>query len=124
MTQQIEARYGAGGSKAVMQWITENNQAGVSQEQLVAINRQIQAGRQGFSGSQTRLLDVCRGYENLQRRPYSGMWMSITGYPSYEYNSEGGNGKLCRAVTSAGANKAFETGVEDALDIRSGAPDA
>ena len=50
--------------------------------------------------------------------------MSITGYPSYEYNSEGGNGKLCRAVTSAGANKAFETGVEDALDIRSGAPDA
>lgn len=122
--EQINARYGEGGSKAVMQWITENNIAAVSQDQLVAINRQIQAGRQGFADAQTRLLDVCRGYERLQRRPYSGFWMNITGYPSYEYTSEGGNGKLCRAVTSKGATEAFDSGIEDALDIRSGAPDA
>jgi len=124
VTKQIEARYGKGGSQAVMQWIQENNQAGVGQEVLAGINRQIQAGRQDFAAAQKRLLDICRGYQSLQRKPYSGFWLRLAGYPSAEYNDEGGNGKLCRAVTSAGANKAFESGVEDALDIRSGKPEA
>ena len=123
VTSQIEARYGKGGSQAVMQWIQENNQAGVGPTAIESINRQIQAGRTDFAAAQKRLLDVCRGYERLQRRPYSGFWLRMTGYPSDAYNDDGGNGKLCRAVTSKGANKAFESGVEEALDLR-GTPDA
>ncbi len=124
VTKQIEARYGEGGSNAAMQWIKENNHAGVSQEVLVGINRQIQAGRTDFANAQKRLLDVCRGYKRLQRQPYSRFWLGVTGYPSDEYNDVGGNGTLCRAVTSAGAKSAFESGVEEALDLRSGKPDA
>jgi len=124
VTKQIEARYGEGGSGAMMQWIKENNHAGVGQKALTALMRKIDAGRQGFSAAQERLLDVCRGYKALQRRPYSGAWLSLAGYPSAEYTDEGGNGKLCRAVTSKGAKKAFETGEEKALDIRSGKPEA
>lgn len=123
VTSQIEARYGKGGSQAVMQWIQENNHAGVGPTAIEAINRQIQAGRTDFAAAQKRLLDVCRGYERLQRRPYSGFWLRAAGYPSDAYNDDGGNGKLCRAVTSAGANSAFESGVEEALDLR-GKPEA
>ena len=123
VTKQIEARYGEGGSKAAMQWITENNHAGVSQEMLVGIQRQIQAGRTDFMNSQKRLLDICRGYQRLQRQPYSRFWLSVAGYPSFEYTDKGGNGQLCRAVTSAGAKSAFESGVEEALDLR-GKPEA
>ena len=121
---QIEARYGKGGSGAMMQWIKENNHAGVGPDAINMIMRKITAGRQGFSDAQERLLDVCRGYKKLQRQPYSGAWLSLAGYPSAEYSEEGGNGKLCRAVTSKGAKAAFETGEEKALDIRSGKPEA
>ena len=124
VTAQIEARYGEGGSQAMMQWIKENNHAGVGPKAIQEIMRKITAGRQGFSDAQERLLDKCRGYKRLQRQPYSGWWLSFAGYPSDEYNEEGGNGKLCRAVTSKGAKKAFETGEEEALDIRSAKPEA
>ena len=124
VAKQIEARYGEGGSGAMMQWIKENNHAGVGQKTLSALMRKIDAGRQGFSDAQERLLDVCRGYKRLQRQPYSGAWLRFAGYPSVEYSEEGGNGKLCRAVTSKGAKEAFETGEEKALDIRSGKPEA
>jgi hypothetical protein len=124
VTAQIEARYGEGGSQAMMQWITENNHAGVGPEAIQTIMRKITAGRQGFSDAQERLLDVCRGYKALQRQPYSGAWLRIAGYPSDEYSAEGGNGTLCRAVTSKGAKKAFETGEEEQMDIRSGKPEA
>jgi hypothetical protein len=123
VTKQIEARYGKGGSNAAMQWITENNHAGVSQEVMVGIQRQIQAGRTDFTAAQKRLLDICRGYKRLQRQPYSRFWLGMSGYPSDEYNDVGGNGTLCRAVTSAGAKSAFESGVEEALDLR-GKPEA
>ena len=122
--KQIEARYGEGGSKAMMQWITENNIAGVDATVLQSIQRKISAGRADFQAAQERLLDVCRAYKAYQRKPYSGAWLRMAGYPSAEYQDEGGNGKLCRAITSAGAERAFETGVEEALDIRSGKPDA
>ena len=122
--KQIESRYGAGGSQAMMQWLQENNIAAVPQGTLDSIMRKIAAGRADFQGAQERLLDVCRGYKKLQRQPYSGFWLRLAGYPSSEYSEEGGNGKLCRAITSKGAEKAFETGVEDALDIRSGKPEA
>lgn len=124
VTDQIEARYGKGGSQAVMQWITENNQAGVGPTAIETIMRQIQAGRQGFTNSQTRLLDVCRGFDKLRRQPYSGFWVRMAGYPSADFLAVGGSDVQCRAVTSKGANKAFESGVEESLDIRSGAPDA
>ena len=86
--------------------------------------RNMKAGRQGFTEAQTRLLDVCRGFDRLRRQPYSGFWLRTAGYPSAEFLAVGGSDVQCRAVTSKGAQKAFDTGVEEALDIRSGKPDA
>lgn len=122
--KQIEARYGKGGSGAVMQWLQENNIAAVGNDALTGIQRQIQAGRQALHNSNTRLFDVCRGYDKIKRRPYSGFWLRLTGYPSDTYTDKGGNEKLCKAILSEGAKKARETGIEDALDIRSGDPEA
>lgn len=121
---QIAARYGEGGSQAMMQWLTENNIAAVSQEALEGVRRQIDAGRQSLSQANKRLFDICRGYDTVKRRPYSGFWVRLAGYPSDTYKDKGGNEKLCTAILSNGAKKARETGIEDALDIRSGEPEA
>ncbi len=112
----IDARY-KNGMGQMMAWIKEQNPQ-LGTEVYTTIQRTMDAGRTDFAAAQTRLLDVCRGYKRLQRQPYSGFWLNVAGKPSAEYQEEGGNGKLCRAVTSQGAKEAFETGVEEAIDVR------
>ena len=117
----IDARY-KGGMGQMMAWIQEQNpQLGTGVYEN--IQRTMDAGRTDFSAAQTRLLDVCRGFSKLQRQPYSGFWVRMAGYPSADFSEKGDMGKLCRAVTSQGAQEAFDTGVEKALDI-TGKPEA
>ena len=117
----IDARY-KNGMGQMMAWIQEQNpQLGTGVYEN--IQRTMDAGRTDFQAAQTRLLDVCRGFKRLTRQPYSGFWVRAAGYPSPEFQDAGDIGKLCRAVTSQGAQEAFDTGVEKALDVR-GKPEA
>ncbi len=117
----IDARY-KNGMGQMMAWIQESNPQ-LGTEVYTNIQRAMEAGRTDFAAAQTRLIDVCRGYKAALRRPYSGFWMRAAGSPSPEFQDQGDIGKLCRAVTSQGAKEAFETGVEEALDVR-GKPEA
>lgn len=112
----IDARY-KNGMGQMMAWIKEQNPQ-LGTDVYTTIQRTMDAGRTDFAAAQTRLLDVCRGFSKLQRQPYSGFWVRLAGFPSAEFSEKGDMGKLCRAVTSAGAKEAFETGVEEALDVR------
>lgn len=112
----IEARY-KNGMGQMMAWIKEQNPQ-LGTKVYGNIQTEMAAGREKFSQAQTRILDVCRGYKKLRRQPYSGAWVSFAGYPSEEYTDAGGNDRLCRAVTSKGAKKAFEEGVEEAINVR------
>lgn len=112
----IDARY-KNGMGQMMAWIKEQNPQ-LGTEVYTNLQRAMDAGRSDFTAAQTRLLDVCRGYSKLQRQPYSGFWVRVTGHPSTEFSDKGDMGKLCRAVTSAGAQEAFESGVEEPVKLR------
>ena len=112
----INARY-KNGMGQMMAWIKEQNPQ-LGTKVYGNIQTAMDAGRTKFETAQTRILDVCRGYKKLRRQKYSGAWVSFAGYPSEEYTDAGGNDKLCRAVTSKGANKAFDSGIEEAIDVR------
>ncbi len=112
----IEARY-KNGMGQMMAWIKEQNPQ-LGTKVYGNIQTAMDAGRTKFTAAQTRILDVCRGYKKLRRQKYSGTWVSFAGYPSEEYTDAGGNDTLCRAVTSKGAKKAFDSGIEEAINVR------
>src|SRR5690606_7192000 len=61
-TAALEGRYGPDGSKAVFQWIQEQN-PNVDPSLYRAVQQVIEAGRSDFENGQRRLIDVRRQYE-------------------------------------------------------------
>lgn len=110
----MDGRY-KGGAGQMMLWIKEQNPS-LGPEVYTNIQREITAYRDQFTAEQKQTLDVCRSYEDLRERPWSKLWVRLAGFPSSDYESKGGK-KLCRAVTSAGAVKAFETGIDEGLNL-------
>lgn len=106
----FRGRYGAEGSKAVFQAITEQNPT-VDPALYTKLQQIIEAGRNEFQASQTRLLDVKRSYETALGSFPQGFIMKALGYPKVpldKYN----------VVTSDRAEKAFETGREAPIQLR------
>ena len=102
----IEGRYGEGGSKAVFQWIQEQNPQ-LSPEVYTQVQRAIEAGRDEFKNSQTALLDLKRSYETSLGYFWKGMWLRIAGFPKTDLSKY-------QVISTDRANRAFETGKEDA----------
>ena len=101
----LSGRYGPDGSKAVFQWIQEQNptvDAGIYRK----IQQIIEAGRDEFKVSQTRLIDAKRAYSTNLGYLWKGLWMRIAGYPKINLDDY-------KAITNDYATKAFETGKED-----------
>lgn len=76
----MQGRYGADGSKATFQWIKENNLSFDSSMYNKIVDL-IQAGRTDFSISQTRMLDIKRGYETQLGYVWRGFWLRVAGFP-------------------------------------------
>lgn len=101
----LSGRYGPDGSKAVFQWIQEQNptvDAGLYRK----IQQIIEAGRDEFKVSQTRLIDAKRAYSTNLGYLWKGLWMRIAGYPKINLDDY-------KAITNDYATKAFETGKEN-----------
>lgn len=78
--EAMSGRYGADGSKAVFQWIQEQNQQ-VDPTVYVQLQRLIEAGRNEFQAGQTRLIDQKRNYEiGLGVFPRN-VFLGILGFP-------------------------------------------
>lgn len=105
-------RYGADGSKAMMQWIKEQNpsiDAGIFKRIMVAA----EAGYAKFAAAQRRKIDLAREYKNLierkQQVPVIGsIWAS--GFPRKPWEA------FERVIVSGDTKKTWETGVKDAVD--------
>lgn len=80
VTSALNARYGAEGSKAVFQWIQEQNPT-LDPKVYVKIQEIIDAGRSNFERGQTRLLDERRSYEANLNSFWMGTWLRVVGYP-------------------------------------------
>lgn len=105
-TAAIQGRYGTEGSKAVFQWIQEQNPT-VSPELYVQLQRIIEAGRTKFDNSQKLLLDKCGTYQNMRKQIPSKWFLSFAGFPKL-----GSLEKICTPITSEHARDAFNTGVD------------
>jgi hypothetical protein len=110
VTAALDARYGEDGSRAMFQWIQEQNPS-IDSTVYVELQRIIVAGRQDFQTAQTRLIDQKRVYETALGSFWQGTWMGVAGYPRIdldEYN----------IVTNARAEEAFSTGQEEPIQLR------
>ena len=76
----IKGRYGQDGSKAVFQWLKEQN-PNLDSKLYVKLQQIIEGGRDEFKNGQTKMLDVKRQYETQLGFFWRGMWLRIAGFP-------------------------------------------
>jgi uncharacterized membrane-anchored protein YhcB (DUF1043 family) len=105
-TATMEGRYGANGSKALFQMISEQNPT-VSGALYTKLQQIVESGRDEFKTRQDRLIDTKRSYETALGSVVQGTLMGVMGYPRInlaDYN----------IVTTAGVEKTFQDGKEAA----------
>ncbi|OGZ07172.1 MAG: hypothetical protein A3D65_05205 [Candidatus Lloydbacteria bacterium RIFCSPHIGHO2_02_FULL_50_13] len=103
--EAMTGRYGAEGSKAVFQWIKEQN-PNVDPQVYIKLQQIVESGRDQFQVGQTRLIDQRRGYEESLGSFPRGIVLSILGYPRINLDD-------FNIVTNEYASDAFEKGKEE-----------
>ena len=105
----LTGRYGDNGSQAMFQWLKEQNPQ-IDASLYTKVQQSMEAGRNQFQNSQTKLIDLKRGYETRLGSFYSGFWLGVAGYPTIEladYN----------IVVNDHSNNAFETGIDNGIQL-------
>ena len=110
-TEVMAGRYGADGSKAMFQWIQEQNPQ-IGTEVYTQIQRIIEAGRNDFSLAQAQLTDVKKSYRTALGSFWSGIWLGIAGYPTIKVGFRNGPDDF-PIISTGRASDAFEKGQED-----------
>ena len=108
--EAMQGRYGADGSKAVFQWLQEQNPQ-LNAEVYTRLQQTMEAGRTEFRVAQTELIDLKRGYQTNLGYVWKGFWLRLAGYPKIDLNKY-------NAITSEYAQEAFETGVDKGITLR------
>ncbi|ASZ77744.1 hypothetical protein [Salmonella phage SP1] len=107
----FQGRYGADGSKAVMQWIQEQNiqfDSSLYKEIQVVIS----SGRDEFRISQTKKLDACAIYETKLGQFPGSLIAGIFGYPRIDLD------KTCQVVSDTRTQAAFDSGVQTPINFK------
>lgn len=110
VTAALDARYGDDGSKAMWQWIQEQNPT-VDPGLYQKLQQIVESGRDEFKVSQTELLDACRVYKTNLGYLWKGFWLRTAGYPKE------GLDKKCTQIVSGHAKEAFEKGIDDGVQF-------
>lgn len=110
VTAALEGRYGGDGSKAVMQWIQEQNPS-VDSTVYVKVQQIIEAGRTEFQEAQKLLLSRKNAYDNQLDLFLRGTFLRIAGFPKINMDDYD-------VVVSDHSNKAFETGIDTPVKLR------
>ena len=107
---QMSGRYGPDGSKAVFQFMKEQNLP-VDQRLYLNIQSEMSAGRKEFEITQNRLMSTCRAYKNELGNVWSGFWLGLAGYPKVNLEI------VFRAITDDKTKDAFSTGKQTKVTI-------
>lgn len=107
----MSGRYGTNGSQAMFQWIQENYPGQVDASLYKQIQQVMEAGRNKFENAQTKFIDTKRQYETNLGYLWKGLWLRIAGYPKIDLSKY-------QIISSGHAKKAFETGVDEAIQLR------
>lgn len=106
------SRYGTDGSKAMTQFIVEQN-PNLDQSNYARVITMIEAGRNDFQRAQTAKIDRLRAYDTARGSIPSGFFMRMAGYPTPEFVAA----HYDRIVVSGHADGAFQTGIDDGVDL-------
>lgn len=109
----IEGRYGEDGAKQAILLITEQNPS-IDSSVYLNLQQTIQAGRDAYKNKQTLLMDKCRAYTNLQKSFVSGFYLRLAGFPR---TNDPTFETMCKPITSARAEKAYEAGQDEPLNF-------
>ncbi len=104
MQATLQARYGANGSTAAMQWIKEQNPS-LEPKLYIQIQRIIEAGRDEFQRNQTSLIDKVRAYKTQLGYFWRGFWLRAAGLPKINFDNY-------KAITNDYSDDAFKRGKE------------
>ena len=96
----LKGRYGKDGSKAIFNWIREQNPQ-VDSKVYTKIQTLIEVNRNEFESNQKSLVDKKQIYEAYLRQQPRGMFLSILGFPKIDLNT-------FAIVTSDQTEKVFE----------------
>lgn len=110
VTAQMEGRYGAEGSKATFQFLTEQN-ANLDPKVYQTLQRLIEAGRNEFATGQTKLISVKQGYQTVLGSAPRGFVMGLFGYPKINLAD-------FDIVSDDRTEKAFADKKENAIKLR------
>lgn len=111
VSEAMTGRYGENGSQATFQWIKENYPGQVSPQLYTQIQQVMEAGRNKFENAQTVFIDTKRAYETNLGYLWKGAWLSLAGYPKINLDEY-------KIITSGHAQKAFDSGVDEAIQLR------
>ena len=79
----ITGRYGPNGSQATFQWLQEQNPQ-MDSKVYAKIQQLVEAYRDEFKNSQTKMIDVRRQYDAELGMFWRGMWLRIAGFPKVD----------------------------------------
>jgi hypothetical protein len=105
----FKGRYGSDGSKAVVQFIKEQN-LNLDPSMYKEIQTQMIAGRNKFENSQTRLIDLRRSYQTALGSFWQGMWLKFAGYPKTDLSKYD-------PVINAHTEEAFKTKRDEGVKL-------
>lgn len=110
ITQANTSRYGADGSKAAIQFITEQN-PNLDQASYQRVLNIIEAGRRDFRDAQTQQIDRIRDYRAGSQTFPNSFFLGLSGKPTAGFFE-----KYDKIVISSQADEAFKTGIDDGVD--------
>lgn len=105
----FEGRYGADGSQAVFQMIQEQN-LNLDPVMYRQIQQVMESGRNEFSTSQKKLIDVTRNYEASLNYVFSGFFLRMAGYPKINLSEY-------KVITLESVDTKFESGQDEVINL-------
>ena len=108
--QTFQGRYGQDGSKAVFQFIQEQN-LNLDPQLYRQIQQVMESGRNDFQVSQKVLIDVKMNYQASLDYFWSGLWLGFAGYPKVDLEKY-------KIVTLSEVEEKFESGKDSVIKLR------
>lgn len=107
----MEGRYGDNGSRAVFNWIQEQNHQ-VDSNLYLKIQNIIDGGQSEFQISQQRKFEICAQYDALRGYLVRGALLTMQGFPKKNVD------QMCIVISDEQTREAFETGLQKPVPLR------
>lgn len=112
VSDAMEGRYGADGSKAVFQMISEHNPT-VDPTMYNRIQQVMEAGRNDFQNAQSKHNDMLGAYEKTLTTFPNNIVYTILSYPKLDLSKY-------QIIIASETQKQFETGIDEKINLKDG----